>query len=115
EAAATATLTFALWPLAFFLFGVVYADGLFILLIAGAFLALERDEVWLATLLGALATGCRPVAPAVVVGLVARAIERRGRVRPADLMLVLAAAGFVAYLVYLQSAVGDAFAFVKVQ
>jgi hypothetical protein len=67
-----------LWPYAWYLFGAVYADALFIALVIGAFVALERERVLLATALGALATACRPVGFAVVIGLVARSLEREG-------------------------------------
>src|SRR6185436_3552936 len=68
-AAEWAAALLAVYPCTFYLFGVLYSDGLFLLLCIGAFTALEEDRVALATLLGAFATATRPVAPAVVLGL----------------------------------------------
>ena len=67
-----------LWPYSWYLFGAVYADALFIALVIGAFSLLERDRIVLATVLGAVATATRPVGLAVVVGLIARELERQG-------------------------------------
>jgi hypothetical protein len=67
-----------LWPYAWYLFGAVYADALFIALVIGAFSLLERDHLVLATALGAIATATRPVGLAVVIGLLARELERQG-------------------------------------
>lgn len=69
---------FLLYPYAFYLYGAVYADALFVLAALGALLLLEADHVWLAGLAGAVATAARPVALVVVVGLAVRALERRG-------------------------------------
>lgn len=117
--AETAATTFALYPLAFFLYGAVYSDGLFLLLLLAAFSSLEKDRPGLAALFGALATACRPLAPVVVLGLLARSLERRvgagHRVRAVDLLPLLACAGFVAYVAYLHVEVGDGLAFVHAQ
>jgi hypothetical protein len=67
-----------LWPYGWYLFGAVYADALFIALVIGAFVALEQGRTVAATVLGAVATACRPVGFAVVVGLLARELERQG-------------------------------------
>ena len=67
-----------LWPYAWYLFGAVYADALFIALVIGSFTLLEKDHLVLATALGAIATATRPVGLAVVVGLFARELERQG-------------------------------------
>ncbi len=77
-AAWTALALFLLYPYAFYLFGVVYADAVFIAAGLGAFLLLEGDHLWLAGLAGAVATAARPVGLVVVAGLVIRALERRG-------------------------------------
>lgn len=66
------------YPFAFYLFGSVYADALFIAAMLGAFLLLEHDRPVLAGLVGAVATAARPVGLAVVLGLVVRALEARG-------------------------------------
>jgi hypothetical protein len=63
-----AGLLLALYPFAFFLYGAMYSDALFLLLIVGAFLLLERGHLVPAVLLGVMATAARPVAPALVLG-----------------------------------------------
>jgi hypothetical protein len=95
----------ALWPFAYYLYGAVYSDALFMALVIGAFLCLERGRAGWGALLGAVATATRPVAPAVVLGLWVRHIELRRRAGkpwgPADLIPLLSglgAAGFMAYL-----------------
>jgi len=77
-AAMVALALFLVYPYAFYLYGVVYADALFITALVGAFLLLERDQVVAAGLAGALATAARPVGLVVVAGLTMRALERRG-------------------------------------
>ncbi len=114
-----AGLLLALYPFAFFLYGAMYSDALFLLLLVGAFLLLERGQLLPAVLLAAVATAARPVAPALVLGLLARRLEwkreRGERWSVKDLLPVLAAAGFVLYMLYLWRAFGDPMAFVKVQ
>ncbi|HYX90822.1 MAG TPA: hypothetical protein VE782_04620 [Myxococcaceae bacterium] len=114
-----ATALLALYPFAFYLYGVLYSDALFLLAVTGAFYALEKERVWLAVLIGALATAARPVAPAVVLGLVARGIELRvargERPRPVDFAPVLAGLGLAAYMGFLWYRFGDALAFVHVE
>ncbi len=77
-AAWTALALFLVYPYAFYLFGAVYADALFIAAVLGAFALLEGDHLWLAGLAGAVATATRPIGLVVVAGLVVRALERRG-------------------------------------
>jgi hypothetical protein len=84
-ARATAFAVFALWPYAFYLYGAVYADALFVVLVLAAFTCVEERKVALAALFGALATATRPVGIAVVLGLTARVLEQRGVVRLAVL------------------------------
>ncbi len=77
----TARLALALllcYPFAFYLFGVVYSDALFLLAVLGAFSLLERDRPLLAGLAGIVATAARPVGIALVIGLAIRALEIRG-------------------------------------
>lgn len=119
-----------LWPYGWYLFGAVYADALFIALVIGAFSLLERDRIVLATVLGAIATATRPVGLAVVVGLVARELERQGvfslprldrpslirfdrtKLRARSAIPLLSIAGLVSYVVYLGAKFGEPFAFV---
>ena len=114
-----AGLLLAVYPFTFFIYGAMYSDALFLLLIVGAFLLLERGQLLPAVLLGAVATAARPVAPALVLGLLARRLEwkheRGQRWSLVDLLPVLAATGFVLYMLYLWRAFGEPFAFVKVQ
>ena len=78
RAAWTALGLLLLYPYAYYLYGVVYADALFVAAGLAAFLLLERDHPWLAGLAGAVATAARPIGVVVVAGLVVRALERRG-------------------------------------
>ncbi len=119
HSAALAATLLAVYPFAFYLYGTLYADALFLLLVVGAFLALERGQVVLATLLGAIATGTRPLAPAVVIGLVVRSIELRRlrgeRVRAIDLLPALSVAGLALYMAFLGHQFDDPLAFAHVQ
>lgn len=116
--AATAWLVLVSYPYACYLYGVVYSDALFLMLVAGAFVALEEDRPMLAGVLGAFATACRPVAPALVLGLVVRSLERRRRaglpIRVVDLAPGLAALGLLLYMAFLWSRFGDPLAFAHV-
>jgi hypothetical protein len=78
---ATAHLALALllcYPFAFYLFGVVYSDALFVVAVLGAFALVERDRPLLAGLVGMVATAARPVGIALVIGLVLRTLEIHG-------------------------------------
>ncbi len=117
-----ATLAFwllALYPFAEYLYGVVYSDAMFLLLAVGAFLSLERGRPLQAGILGALSTACRPVAPAVVIGLLVRSIELRRQknlpIRFVDLLPALSGLGLACFMAYLQYRFGDALAFAHVQ
>jgi hypothetical protein len=119
DTARDAGLLIALYPCAFYLYGAMYSDAFFLLLIVAAFLLLERGQLVPAVLLGAVATAARPVAPALVLGMLARRLEwkreRGQRWSAVDLLPVFAAAGFVLYVLYLWHSFGEPFAFVKVQ
>ena len=78
RAARMAVLVLVLYPFAYYLFGAVYSDALFLAAVLGAFLLLESGHPWLAGLAGAVAVATRPVGLAVVVGLALRALELRG-------------------------------------
>ena len=79
--ALTAIAVLMVYPYAFFLYGSMYADSLFLLTALGAFLLLERRMYWLAGLVGALATAGRPIGVAVTIGLVVRMLELRAQDR----------------------------------
>ncbi len=117
--AALGTWLLLLWPFAFFLYGAVYSDGLFLALTVGAFLFLERGQLTGAALLGALATATRPIAPAVVLGLCVRHYElRRATGKPLRLrdgLPALSALGAAAYLCFLWFRFGDPLAFLHTQ
>ena len=112
-------LLLALYPFAFYLYGVIYADALFLLFAIGAFVALEEQRPGLAALLGAIATLTRPAAPAIVVGLLVRSIELRRRrgeaLRLVDFVPPLAGCGLAAYMVFLGVSFDDPLAFAHVQ
>lgn len=113
-----AVLVFVLYPYAWYLFGAVYADALFIAGVIAAFVLVENDHPILAGLVAAVATAARPVGVAVVIGLVAVVIHRRGgwrRLRPADLGVLLSACGLLAWAVYLWSEWDDPLLFAEVQ
>lgn len=121
-----------LYPFAFYLFGVVYSDALFLVAALGAFTLLERDRPLLAGLVGAIATASRPVGVALVIGLVLRALELRGvvtgsglrallpgrlvwsRVRLREASVLVSAAGFGLFSLYLWNRFGEPLAFLKV-
>ncbi len=119
EAARDAGLLLVLYPFAFFLYGAMYSDALFLLLLVSAFYLLERGQLLPAVLLGAVATAARPVAPALVLGLLARRLEwkhQRGeKWNLWDALPVLAGLGLVLYVLYLWHTFGEPFAFAKVQ
>jgi len=114
-----AAMLLVLYPFAFYLYGAIYSDALLLALIVGAFLCLEQGALIPATLLGAAATFTRPVAPAVVLGLLVRQLERRRQqgapIRPVDFLPLLAVAGLGVYMFFLWQHFGDPLAFLHVQ
>ncbi len=124
----TALLCFVLYPYAWYLFGAMYADALFLALVLAAFLALERGHPIVAGSFGFLATATRPTGMAVFFGLVVLVLEKRAvvgrtvdrleplrtrlrRLRPADAGVLLTGGGLVAYMAYQWSRFGDPMAF----
>ncbi len=115
-AASTAFLALLLYPFNEYLYGFMYSDALFLLVGVASFYAVERDRPFLAALLGIFATACRPVAPALVIGLVLRSIERRkGPITWRQFVPGLAGLGFAAWLAYLGWRFEDPLAFAHVQ
>jgi hypothetical protein len=125
-----AVLALLVYPFAYYLYGAVYSDALFLLLTISAFLLLEQDRPVLAGLVGAAATATRTVGVALVLGLVVRRLEQRGvigatrprgqtlreglaRLRLRDAGVLLAGAGFCAYCGYLWVRFGNPFLFEK--
>lgn len=66
------------YPYAWYLFGVVHSDALFLALALGAFILVERKRLLLAGLIGALATATRPTGLALIPALLFLALERNG-------------------------------------
>lgn len=114
-AAWTALLLFVLFPYAFFLFGAVYADALFVVAVLGAFTLVERDRPWLAGLAGAVATAARPIGAVLVVALVVRVLERGGRPSWRSAGVLVSGLGIGAFCLYLWVRFGDPLAFSTVQ
>lgn len=85
DAATTALLVLLLLPFAYYLYGPVYADAFCLAAMLAAFLALERDRVWLAGAFGFVASAARPIGLVFAVALVLLLIERRN----ADRILAL--------------------------
>lgn len=117
-AAQLAPWLLAAWPFAGYLFGVMYSDSLFLALACAAFLAVEDDRPLLGGALGALATLARPVAPALVVGLLWRSLERRrakgARLRVLDFLPLAAGLGLLGYMAFLYLRFQDPLAFARV-
>jgi hypothetical protein len=101
-----AVIVMLVYPFAWYLFGTVYADALFLAFALGAFLLLEAGHPILAGLVGALATFTRPVGVAVVIGLVLVTIERKGgfgklrTLQWRDAGVLLSALGLAAWSAY---------------
>lgn len=122
-------------PYAYYLFGALYSDALFLAATVAAFVLLERGRPWLAAAAGALATADRPVGVAVTVGLLLRSLELDGvlltrwgeaaatgrrriafdwsKVRLTTWAPVGSIAGLVGYCAYLWVRFDEPFAFVK--
>ena len=66
------------YPYSWYLYGPIYADSFFLLATLSAFLLVEDGHPIWAGLFGAVATVTRPVAPAVLIGLLLLVAERRG-------------------------------------
>jgi hypothetical protein len=132
RAAATALLALLVYPYSYYLYGLVYADALFLLATVSAFWAVERDRPLVAGLFGALATATRPVGIAVVAGLAIRALERRGvldrprwlglptrlrlgSMRWRDVSVLASAAGLLGYMWFLWRRFGDPLLFSEVE
>jgi hypothetical protein len=85
RAATTSLLLLFLFPFAWYLYGAIYADAFCLAVILAAFLALERDRLWLAGVLGFVASAARPIGLIFAVALVLLLLERRNAPRLAEL------------------------------
>ncbi len=108
-------LYLAFYPVGF-VFTALYSDGLFLALAAAAFLAALRGRSVAAGVLGGLATATRllglSLVPALAI-LLWRGSSPRALVRLLPLALLPAAVGF--YALYLDSTLGDPWAFTSAQ
>jgi Gpi18-like mannosyltransferase len=117
RAAAVGTAILCLWPYAFYIYGTVYADAMFLAFVLLAFSFVNAGHTVLAGLAGAVATATRPVGLAVLLGLVAVVWEqnRRAGTRPfrrrRDWWVLLSAGGVGAYAIYLWVEFGTPVAF----
>ena len=66
------------YPYAWYLYGVVHSDSMFLMLVLGCFLLIEADRYVLAGLVGALATATRPTGMALIPAVVVLIWERAG-------------------------------------
>jgi hypothetical protein len=133
RAAALAVALLLLYPYAYYFYGPLYGDGLYIAAAIGAFVLLDKGHPWLAALVGAAATAGRPVGLAVTFGLAVRALELRAmrsatgpvrlrdlvaavrRARVSDYAVLLSIVGLVGWCIYLQCSFGDALAWIHVE
>ncbi len=121
EVAKRTLLYLCIFPTAFFFFA-PYNESLFLLLTAGAFLALRRQHWWLAGLLGMLAALTRSAGIILVAPYLYElwtsqtgfAINLR-RVLPKLLPIVLIPLGTLIYCAYCWQIRGDPFAFATLQ
>jgi hypothetical protein len=119
--ARVALLVMLLYPFAFYLFGAVYGDALFLLATIGAFWLFERDQPVLAGLAGAVATATRPLGIAVVLGLVVLTVARHGGIRGwrtlrlRDAGVLLSVSGLIGWVTYLWTSFDDPLLFSKIQ
>jgi hypothetical protein len=110
-----AVLYLALYPVGF-VFTSLYSDGLFLAFAAGSFLAATRGKPIVAGTLGGLAVGTRLIGLALLPALVLllwRGREARALARLAPLILLPAALGL--YALYLDTTLGDPWAFTNAQ
>jgi hypothetical protein len=139
----TAVVLFLVYPYAWFLYGSGYSDAFFLAATVGAFVLVDHDRPLLAGCAGFVALAARPTGIAMLIGLVAVALEHRGvltrdpspaiesgnwlmrertrwhlhrdRFELRDSGVLLAAGGLVSYMIYCRVRFDDALAFVTVQ
>jgi len=77
KTARAAVLMMLLFPYAWYVYGAVYADALFLMCVLAAFVLVEQDRPVLAGAVAAVATATRPIGIGVIVGLVVVHLEHR--------------------------------------
>jgi hypothetical protein len=109
-----ATLLFLTYPYSFY-YSAGYSETSYLFCAIGAFYFAQRDKWGQASILSGIGTASRAAAITVAVGIAVLYIEKKNwrlrDVRRDALWLPLAAAGFVAYSVFLAWKAGDAFAY----
>ena len=100
------------FPTSFFLWE-FYTEALFIALTAGALLAMMRRAVWLAGILGGLATMARPTGILVLLVLAVMYLEQRRGINRDVLWLVLCACGIGVVMLVMKQQTGSALAFTR--
>lgn len=135
RAIVVATLAWLVYPYAYYLYGSLYSDALFVAVAIGAFWLLERGHPLAAGIVGIVATAGRPFGWAVTVGLAVRVVERRwfeahgerltladvvhrpravvGCVTPVDLTVGVSGLGVLAWLSYLWIRFGSPWVFIR--
>lgn len=81
--ARTALVVLLVFPYSLYLYGAIYSDAFFLLVVLTAFLLVEREHLWLAGMAGFVACASRPTGIAVGIGLVLVVLERRNTAVPA--------------------------------
>jgi hypothetical protein len=111
-----AALLFCFFPGSYAL-SMVYSEGVFILCAAACLLLLEQQRWWLAALVAGIGSAARPTGfvLAVTCAFAVAVHWRRTRDWKPFPSVPAAAAGFAAFLVYLQVHVGDWLAYRRVQ
>ncbi len=122
EAAWGGLVLLLVYPYAFYLYGAVYSDALFLAAAIGAFVLLEHDHPVGAGLVGIVALAGRPVGVALLLGLIVRAVELRRAAVTANRSrqwrlggVLIALAGLVGWCGYLWERFGDPFVFVATE
>lgn len=101
----------AFFPTSYFL-SCPLPESLFLLLAIGCFLAAQRDQWWLAAMLGMLASATRVTGIFLVPALVIIALEHRTR---RAWPIIFAPAGLAAFMLLLHFRTGNVFAFIEAQ
>jgi hypothetical protein len=139
-ATSLAVASLLLYPYAWYLYGVVYSDAVFLLAAVAAFSLLQAGHPVMAGVLGAAATADRPTGIAVALGLCVAELERTGalsfvatgrstlqqrfrvpttfsarRLQPRSLGVLISGGGLAAFCTYLWWRFGDALLFAHIQ